>query len=763
MKNQTIKFNNLFGILLIVLLLLYGASSSFAQQRIKWLRVTELQGPYSNLGGEYEGMFNTTNGDFFSWPADYGIEQNTIRSRALWIGCTNFDDPIYGVHRNFKVVGVGPRDAPTDRPNQILEYDIKLFGKYAHPVVTVDDLPATQNDSYDKLDGVDPNLEADRVIIAKFNTSVGLSCVKKVMAFASPPQSQYHVNDYVFKNTGIYNRSGSVSSQTLHGVYFFFNFRNCFAGEANSGYGQGWAGWAMTWGKSTVNHNIGDDKTDLTFTNPASPLYHMRAYYSWYAPLTCGGTDIRTTVNYAEDWGCPNEQDDGIMAAAKYGGIVTLHADVSTSDQSDDLNQPTTTWYVGSDRGEFQVISANQYDDLGMSGRYTLISEGHPSATEQNDFIVDDDCPQNHLVPGRIDGGGASQDIAYGPYEIAPGDSIHIVFAEGIGGISREKNREVGGNWIQWRNATGTPTLRLPNNTTTTDFNGYKRSWMEVGKDTIVQIYRRAMANYQANYQVPKPPPPPSSFKVISGGDQIALEWATNAESDPHFNGYVIYRSVSNVLTPKTYYTKIKSFTRTEAIAAAGHYYDLTPVRGLRYFYYIQSKDDGTQVRDTLYSSLFWTITNLPATLQRPAGDYLGELRVVPNPYDIRSRQFQFGNRTLDDHDQIAFYGLPPKCKMKIFTERGDLIWERTHSKGTGDELWTSETMSSQILVSGIYIVYIEVTEDTYALTDIRAKQNIYGDDLKVPLALAGDIVFHQGDLMFHKGDSKFRKFVIIR
>jgi hypothetical protein len=760
MKNQTIKFENRFNILMIILLFLGGVSSGFAQQ-IRWLRITDLQGPYNNIGGEFESEFSTPNGDFFSWPAAYGIEQNIIRSRALWIGCTGFTEPVGGLVRNYKVIGIGPRDA-TDRPYQIFPIDIKLAGRRVHPDVTVDDAPASQNNTYDKLDEVDPNLEADRVITIKFNTSIGVSVTKKVMAFDSPYHSQYHVNDYVFTNTGIYNANGNVNQQTLHGVYFFFNFRECFAGESNSGFGVGWAAWSATWGKSTVNHNIGDDKTAPEFTNPSSPLYQMRAFYSWYAP-----NSERTTVTYNEDWGCPNETDDGIMSSAKYGGIVTLHADKSTSDHSDDLNQPSNTWYVGSDRSEFQIANADQTDDIGMATRYALMSEGHPTAAQQNDVVVGDQTPLSVQVPGRIDGGGASQDIAYGPYDIAPGESIHIVFAEGVGGISREKNREVGGNWINYFNGLPTQTLYLPNGTTTTDGNLYKRRWMETGKDSIVQVYRNAMRNHQANYHIPQPPPPPSTFKVIGGGDQIELNWATNAESDPHFGGYVIYRSTANVLAPKTIYTKIAELNAAEALAAHGTYYDVTPVRGLLYFYYIQSKDDGTQ-NDIqpgvpLYSSMFWTVTNLPATLQRPAGNYMGELRVVPNPYDGRAKQFQFGNKQLDDHDQIAFYGLPPKCKINIYTERGDLIWTTNHTKGTGDELWNSITMSAQILVSGVYILYVEVLQDLYALKDISAKQDIYGDDLKVPLAHQGDLLFHAGDLMYHKGDSKFRKFVIIR
>jgi hypothetical protein len=87
-------------------------------------------------------------------------------------------------------------------------------------------------------------------------------------------------------------------------------------------------------------------------------------------------------------------------------------------------------------------------------------------------------------------------------------------------------------------------------------------------------------------------------------------------------------------------------------------------------------------------------------------GNGLDLVRVVPNPYDIRARFFQFGDQS--QYDRIAFYGLPGACKLKIFTERGDLIWERDHVNGRGDELWNSKTSSGQIIASGIYILYVE-------------------------------------------------------
>lgn len=90
-------------------------------------------------------------------------------------------------------------------------------------------------------------------------------------------------------------------------------------------------------------------------------------------------------------------------------------------------------------------------------------------------------------------------------------------------------------------------------------------------------------------------------------------------------------------------------------------------------------------------------------------GEGMDLVRVVPNPYDIRSRLFQFGDKS--QYDRIAFYGLPAVCKLKIFTERGDLIWEKDHTRGTGDELWDSTTSYGQIVSSGIYILYVEAPD----------------------------------------------------
>ncbi len=107
---------------------------------------------------EYETQGTTGNLNYFSWPSQYSIDQNTVRSRLLWIGCKNFNDPVEDKVKSVKIVGTGPR-AFDDRPNQIFEQELRLVGKSPHPVVTVvTDVTqrASLLEQYDVLDEVDP-------------------------------------------------------------------------------------------------------------------------------------------------------------------------------------------------------------------------------------------------------------------------------------------------------------------------------------------------------------------------------------------------------------------------------------------------------------------------------------------------------------------------------------------------------------------------------------------------------------------------------
>jgi hypothetical protein len=91
----------------------------------------------------------------------------------------------------------------------------------------------------------------------------------------------------------------------------------------------------------------------------------------------------------------------------------------------------------------------------------------------------------------------------------------------------------------------------------------------------------------------------------------------------------------------------------------------------------------------------------------------LTDIRVVPNPYNIASRDLQYG---ISAPDRLMFLNIPGECTINIYTERGDLIETIEHIDGSGDEAWNSLTSSRQVVVSGIYIAHIEAESGESAI-----------------------------------------------
>jgi len=733
---------------LLVLLFMSQSNNVFAQAlgasgELKWLRINSLHTYFSEQGAETETGGTEETNITFSWPGEYGIDQYTMRSNGMWLGCRNYYDS--KVDKTFEKmvtnIGLKPNEY-TERP--IFDaVDFRLIGKYEHPIVNVDGALASELTFFDVLDDIDPNLPADRMLIVKNHTSVGVTVTKKVYAWSTSGHVNYYIYDYTLKNTGIIDNNGTTNHQTINDFYFLLAYRYTFAGESiiyGDPDGTNWGTGPMQWGGNVVNDVVGRD--------PKASDFEFRAQLTWYGP--------NSAQPVSDDWGCPNYKHDGVMAAAKYAGRVVLHADKSAADHSDDLYQPATTRFCYSDDPVMQR-AGSPYNEIFINQRYDFMSSGHDPKTHAE--LLEESGLTADVWTSGTGTSGHTITQGFGPYTLETGDSINVVLAGAVAGISRDKNREVGANWIHYVNGTGTPELIKPDGTVTTDHDEYKREWVWTCKDSLIKAFQNAIANYESGYTLPQAPPPPKEFVVKSGGDRISLSWADNATSAPNFDGYVIYRSQGNVMQPKT---KYRFLFECDASNVVHQFDDVTAVRGFDYYYYIQSKaknpDNPSQ---PLLSGMFWTLTSVPATLQRPHGLAIEEVRVVPNPYDIRSRALQFGDEF--QYDRIAFYELPPFCNVRVFTERGDLIYTREHIDGSGDELWDSMTSSGQIIVSGIYILVVEATKDTYAEQDIYATRDYRDPKTDKLIYSEGDLRFREGELIFKKGEKVHRKFVVIR
>ena len=697
-----------------LILIIASLFSSVLAQEVKWMSIGDLHNWYSAAGCEIEvgrtGQVSDQQ-DGLRYPAFYRVQDNQA-AKGLWLGASNFFDPIVNKTYEKKVVHAGPRHL--DIENETIPIDISMDGKYDHPSVLVDNDPATNLQYLDDVDNIDPSLPSDRRINNNVQTSLGVKMKRTIYAFTHPDHQNYHIQEYIFTNNGCFDKDCNTTfEQTVEGFQVYFQYRYAISREGMV-YDGNWLPQSAAWGHNTMNDVIGENPD-----NPASndQFYDdgriMRAFYSWQGYHSDASFD---------NIGGPNAPGEGHLGAAQFVGVVTLHADKSPSDNSDDIYQPSTTWFITSD--DPSTSGNDQFNETKSINEYTnYMTVGHPEQS-QAEIVGSGNANQFNDPRTGSNPGGTSQGIGFGPYTLAPGESIRIVLAEAASGINREMCYIVGQNW---KNDVFTDNYPISSELHTHMLNQYNRgsgknlyknSWVLTGADSIIQTFKRAKFNFdlmEIGQSLPETPKPPSIFNITSGGDRIIIDWTNEAESTPGFDGYNLYRLKFKPDTTLFAYNVNQGLlspldesiaTIWELDAGQNEFEDVTAERGFDYFYFLEAFDDGTNDVKVLNSSKFFTITNKAASLKRPAGESFEDIRVVPNPYHISARDFQYG---VSASDRLMFLNIPPVCKIRIFTERGDLVDTIEHTDGSGDEAWNSITSSRQVIVSGVYIAHFEV------------------------------------------------------
>jgi len=657
----------------------------------RYVRIGTLQSRFTAYGSErawndvyYEGL---------QWPADYNYTDNAVIERQ-WIGCEDFHDLDGHIWSNYCVAFTAAY-----ANNSLFPMLNKQTAKFDLPLVFVDGVEV--NSPYrEEIDEIDPTQVPDRIVTNIVNTSMGVTMTRRIYAFGQQWHDNYFIKEFTFKNTG-YNNGTNVKklNATVKGFRFGFGIRYSVSYEGSFSIGgtQSWGqhSWVTRRGENYAQH-ASDPLTE------ASPIPQwLRAGYSWAG---------QNSVNTFDNIGGPYTTGDGRLRAPQFAGIVVLHADKGPQDRSDDPAQPNTLgWHAGDtypSLGDMSYFTANDHINM-----YRMLSgtpyKGLGNTSERMDEVYLASKPDPYMVHG--DGGGTNIWINFGPYDLAPGDSVVIVVAEGVSGLSREKCYEVG---ALWKKAYTDPTFKgpfpLPDGSTTADKDVYKNTWFYTGRDSIMRTFSRAKRNYDLSYAIPQPPLPPQQFSVTSGGDRISLAWsASPSEGKPGFGGYKVFRGTGKT---DTVFQQIASLA-----PGVTSFDDVTAQRGFSYYYYLAPFTDGSgnasggpNPAGPLMTSRFYTRTTQPAYLRRQAGSNLSSIRIVPNPYNIAAPGMQYPG----EPDKIMFLNIPGHCTIRIYTENGDLINEIHHENGSGDESWNSITSSRQVVVSGIYIVHFTVTQD---------------------------------------------------
>lgn len=687
-------------------------------QTIKWIKIGSLQNWYSDVGCEVEEGYRIgQQQQGLTWPSQYQRQDN-LAAKALWIGTSNFTDGEQYGGKEFtnKVVHTGPR--VQDPQREMMPIEFRLIGKFTHPSVYVDGTPGTELMYEEEVDEIDPDLPCERMLYNVVNTSIGVTMTRKIMAWGQQHHDNYFIYDYVFKNTGNIDPDPDIEKpgQKLTEVYFFFQYRYAPGREGDEDAGYNSPRWGINSMLTTRGEAKAKDSNDKAkyigdyedYLNGVPGADSMRSQICWTGSLS------KSQYDYI---GVPDvPRGTGRFKDAQFIGVITLHADKSATDRSDDPQQPTTTTYQQSD--DPPTSSNDQFDEKKMTEEWKWMTKGH--RLPRFDEVVGNTFPD--LLEGTP--GGFSNMDGYGPYTLEFGDSIHIVIAEACNGLNRQMCEDLGKEWIKgYLNPAYTGPFKMPNGTTTTNKDEYKNAWVMTGKDSLFKTFGRARRSFNIDYQIPNPPPPPQVFNVNSGGDRIMLSWSNESESYPGFAGYKVYRAIAKYDT--TYELIFACGQGTVNTEIKHEYNDTKAARGQSYFYYISAFDDGSNNNPDVYpkdkqpnpggslhSSMFWTRTTQAAFLRRPAVNDLDSIRVVPNPFNTRSAKLQY----LGDPDKLMFLNIPGECTIKIFTERGDLVKTIQHVNGSGDESWNCNTDYGQVVVSGVYIAYFETPNGRKAI-----------------------------------------------
>jgi hypothetical protein len=678
-----------------------------------WIRVGSLQNYFSAWGAERAWNANLGIYEGLQWPAWYWATDNFVIDR-YWLACKDFQDKD-GNDWDYKATTF-ISSAP---PEYGAPISISQTTRFDPPKVDVDGVGITRNPQVDGYH--DESLPYDRKLVNVINTSLGVTVKRVVYAFSQPYHDNYFLTEYILTNTGNIDADDEIElpNQTVKELYWGQMPR--YATSREGGYT---TDSQMVWGKfQWVGHS-----RDIVYDGE-----NIRAFWSW---LGQGGVPQHDNI------GGPALSDKGRLSTPQFAGMAVVFAQKSPSEAVDD---PSKLRILGWHAGDTFPSIANE-DAAGMQDVWEMMegTDLFMGSETPMDFGIEAPGPSRENRPDLVDGndgGGAAGFMTFGPYELAFGDSVKLVVVEGISGLERKQCVKIGREWYKKHsNPNANISYKLPDNSEINDHNLYKNTWFYTGKDSILQTYARAIKNYKSGFGIPEAPRPPSNFYVISGGDRIRLEWTPSPnQSDADFGGYKIYRAVGAV---DSFYHEIFACGKgTDNPEIVNEYDDMSPVRGMSYFYYITAFNDGSNNDGSfnpagpIESNRYYTQTTEPAYLRRPQGTDLDKIRIVPNPFNIETREFQYGIG--DDKDKVMFLNIPGKCTIRIYTERGDLVETLFHNDGSGDHAWNLVSSDRQIVVSGLYIAHFEVTEDI--------------------------IDNATGQLIYSKGQSTYKKLLVIR
>ena len=190
-----------FQKMLLFMIILSFAVVSDAATRYKWITIGSLQNFFYDTGSEYEVVTYYQQQWGYTWDSFYR-DQDMQAAKGMWIGARNFFDPVQNTTYEYKIVHNGQRAVTDIEIREYIPQEIKLVARNDHPEVYVDDNEGSDmmngaDGKNDDVDEVNPLLTADRIVVNRVNTSMGISFTRKVYAV-----SQQNYDDILISHVG---------------------------------------------------------------------------------------------------------------------------------------------------------------------------------------------------------------------------------------------------------------------------------------------------------------------------------------------------------------------------------------------------------------------------------------------------------------------------------------------------------------------------------------------------------------------------------
>ena len=569
------------------------------------------------------------------------------------------------------------------------------------------------------IDDIDPTLPADRMVVSRVRTRLGIEIERKAYAFGNEYHDDYHIIERTFTNTGNIDEDDELEleGQTINEAYFFNFWRWTGRLEATTHGSE-----AQRWGKFNMIDVVGDG-------NEEYPV-DFTSIYSWagYDPSFSQNSwnNLGSPMIRHQETSAPTDTT-GRLAGRSMQGLLVLHADNSVGDKSYDPSiQPKTLAFMDAD-DIFSIDGPAHLDfyELGILSRENprFVSGGASRMYPHYADRIEPDgtfwMPTRDASDGKQ--GGFSATIAYGPYDMDVNDQVRIVDALVANGLSYDASLEIGRAYKQSGfddevlisyDANGDGVI----SNASFDYSQFdtgaelltKNQWFLTSRDSmfksmnlVQEIWDRS--GEMTTYLFDAVPPPPSRFEVAATMDEIQLLWSSHSgEQDPV--AWEIYRT-------KDYVDNVPYQLLNSLPGTSRSFTDSDVEENTSYYYYLVAVGEsttpdllgisGTPSGMPFKSSRYYTQTFQPARLVStvgvpPVGGIIEQNS--PNPFDQAT--------------SIPFAVKGPQfVKITVFDLLGRevvTLIDQFYENDFADEIiWNGRDTAGRPVPSGIYFCQI--------------------------------------------------------